>query len=107
MVKKEIVKVLQRFVKGLKEENIRIDKIILYGSMTTGKAHKYSDIDIAVVSPDFGRDRFEEGVRLRHIASHIDLRIEPVPISLKAYKEDTWLPLIYEIRTKGRELEWN
>ena len=33
----------------------------------------------------------------------IDARIEQVPISLESYENDTWVPLIYEIRTKGLE----
>jgi len=42
---------------------------------------------------------------LFRIAGKIDPRLEPVPISLKAYENDTWVPLIYEIREKGIELK--
>ncbi|HEX9975403.1 MAG TPA: nucleotidyltransferase domain-containing protein, partial [bacterium] len=49
---------------ALEDRKIRIAKIILYGSQISGIAHKDSDIDIAVISPDFGKDRFEEGARL-------------------------------------------
>ena len=38
-------------------------------------------------------------------AWRVDPRIEPVPISSESYKNDTWLPLIYEIRQKGIELK--
>jgi len=58
-----------------------------------------------VVSRDFGKDRTEEGMLLFRIAGEIDVRLEPVPISLDSYKNDTWVPLIYEIRTKGIELK--
>lgn len=105
MVEAEIIENIRQFAKLLRKRKIRISKIILYGSRVTGKAHKYSDIDIAIVSPDFGKDRFAEGVKLWSIARKIDPRIEPVPISLSSYEEDTWLPLIYEIRTKGIEVE--
>jgi len=104
MAKKEIIEILRKFQKVLEEKGIHVEKIILYGSRVTGKFHKDSDIDIAVVSPDFGKDRFEEGVRLFEIACKIDPRIEPVPISIKSYEKDTWIPLIYEIREKGLEL---
>ena len=57
------------------------------------------------MSPDFGSDRFEEGARLFQIAYKIDPRIEPVPISLKSFQFDTWIPLIYAIRTQGIEIE--
>jgi predicted nucleotidyltransferase len=68
MVEREIVGILRRFQKTLKAEGIQIDKIILYGSYASGKFHKDSDIDVAIVSPDFGVDRFEEGVKLFRIA---------------------------------------
>ena len=105
MVEKEIVKKIEEFVKALKRDNINVAKVILYGSRASGKAHEYSDIDVAIVSPDFGKDRFEEGVRLFKIACEIDSLIEPIPISLESYEKDTWVPLIYEIRVNGIELE--
>ena len=105
MVDKEITKKLREFHKALRKRGIRVTKIILYGSCSTGKYHKDSDIDVAVVSPDFGKDRFEEGVKLFEIAYKIDPRIEPFPISVESYKKDTWVPLIYEIRKNGMEVK--
>jgi len=105
MVEKEVVEILMKFQKALEKKGIRVTKIVLYGSHATGKFHQDSDIDVAIVSPDFGKDRFEEGVKLLQIAYKIDPRIEPVSVSLKSYGEDTWLPLIYEIREKGIPLD--
>jgi predicted nucleotidyltransferase len=104
MVAREIIEILREFQRAVEEKGIRVAKIILYGSQVSGKFHPDSDIDVAVVSPDFGKDRFEEGVKLFQIACGIDPRIEPVPISLEAYDKDTWIPLIYEIKVKGVEL---
>ncbi|MFQ5456184.1 MAG: nucleotidyltransferase domain-containing protein [Nitrospirota bacterium] len=61
MVKREIAEKIKKFVKELKKENIDVAKVILYGSMVSDYVHEYSDIDIAIVSPDFGKDRYEEG----------------------------------------------
>lgn len=105
MVEKEIIKTVERFVRKVRKCNIRIERVILYGSMVSGKAHKDSDIDVAIVSPDFGKNRYREGVKLFTIAQEVDPRIEPVPLSVHAYENDTWLPLIYEIRTKGIDLK--
>lgn len=105
MVEREIIEKLTAFYKALEETSIRVTKIVLYGSRAIGKFHKDSDIDVAIVSPDFGRDRFEEGVRLFQVAYKIDPRIEPVPVSLESYEKDTWVPLIYEIKEKGVEVE--
>jgi predicted nucleotidyltransferase len=105
MVNREIAGKLKELHQALKKRGIRVTKIILYGSRASGRYHKDSDIDIAVVSPDFGKDRFEEGVMLFQIACKIDPRFEPVPLSVKSYKKDTWIPLIYEIRKNGKEIK--
>lgn len=104
MVKKTIIKKVREFELALIRNGIRVKKIILYGSQATGKYHKDSDIDVAVVSVDFGKNRTEEGLSLFKIAGEIDTRIEPVPISWESYKKDNWIPLIYEIKSKGIEV---
>ncbi|MDP2807948.1 MAG: nucleotidyltransferase domain-containing protein [bacterium] len=105
MLKSEILRTLKRYSKALKAEGIPVLKMVLYGSQANGHSNKDSDIDVAVISQEFGKDRFEEGVRLFKLAYKIDPRIEPVPLSVRAYKNDTWVPLIYEIRTKGIEVK--
>lgn len=102
MVKTEIEQAVLKLVKALTAKGIRIDKIILYGSQVPGRNTRTdSDIDLAVISPDFGKDRFEEGKTLLQIAWRIDPRLEPIPISSESYENNTWVPLIYEIRQKG------
>jgi len=105
MDKRQVVKIINKFVRELKRHDIAVDHIILYGSYARGRVRPDSDIDVAVVSRDFGKDTVEEGMRLFRIAGKIDTRLEPVPITLKAYENDTWVPLIYEIRAKGVNLK--
>lgn len=105
MDRRQAIKIIRRFVKELKHRDISVDRIVLYGSYVRGQARPDSDIDIAVVSKNFGKDRVEEGMLLFRIAGKIDSRLEPVPISLKAYENNTWVPLIYEIREKGKEVK--
>ncbi len=47
-VKKSIVRTIQYL-----QKQISITEVILFGSYASGTPHKHSDIDIAVVSPDF------------------------------------------------------
>ncbi len=105
MVEREIIDKIKIFVKEVRRNNINVKKVILYGSRVSGKTREYSDIDVAIISPDFGKDSYKEGARLFEIASIIDPRIEPVAISLKSYENDTWIPLIYEIRENGIQLK--
>lgn len=48
--KSEIINKLKEF----KKQN-KIDKMYLFGSMATGRTHKYSDVDLLVVSKHFRR----------------------------------------------------
>lgn len=105
MVQQQIRKKVNIFVKEVKKAGIKVSKVILFGSSVSGRAHEFSDIDVAIISPGFGKDRYREGARLFEIACRIDPLIEPVPISSEAYENDTWLPLIYEIRKNGIELK--
>jgi predicted nucleotidyltransferase len=105
MDKSKAIKIIRQFVKTLKQEGIVVDHVILYGSYAKGNVRPDSDIDVAVVSKHFGRDRVEKGMNLFRIAGKIDPRIEPIPISSESYEKDTWIPLIYEIKQKGIEVE--
>ena len=104
MVKPEIKRLIEKFIFLLSQKGIRVEKVILYGSFVSGNIHEGSDIDLAVVSPDFGKDRYEERKLLFQMAWRIDPRIEPVPISSQSYENDTWLPLIHAVREKGIEI---
>jgi predicted nucleotidyltransferase len=105
MVDPEIRNIISRFVNVLTARGIHVEKAVLYGSYASGNIHAGSDLDLAIVSPDFGKDRFEEGKMLFQIAWRVDPRIEPVPISSESYEKDTWIPLIYEIRQRGVEFQ--
>lgn len=86
----------------LKKEKIRPDLIILFGSQAAGTFRDDSDIDLAVISRDFGNDRFEEGSKLNYLASLIDHRIEAVPVGLDEYLDKNSIsPILHEITTKG------
>lgn len=94
------------FCKIMLEDGIDFDRIILYGSYAGDKWREDSDIDVAVVSKSFGKDRVNEGMQLFRLAGAVDPRLEPIPISLDSYEHDTWIPLIYEIKLNGVEISF-
>lgn len=51
-VKNSVKKTLLKTIKYLQKQ-ITVTEVILFGSYAYGTPHKYSDIDIAVISPDF------------------------------------------------------
>jgi predicted nucleotidyltransferase len=105
MVDPKVRDIILRFIEALNKKGIHVERALLFGSCASGNARAGSDLDVAIVSPDFGKDRFEEGKMLFQVAWRIDPRIEPIPISSKSFENDTWVPLIYEIRQKGIEVE--
>jgi len=54
--KDKIINDIKLFVSKLDEQGIKIKKAYLFGSYANGKANRYSDIDIAVVSEQLKGD---------------------------------------------------
>lgn len=94
---------VRKFYDLLRRKKIPIEKMILFGSQVKGKAKPWSDIDICVVSEDFGKDSFSETVMLKQIASDIEPLIEPHPYHPKDLL-DRWDPLAREITKYGKTL---
>ena len=53
-------------------------EVVLFGSQATGKSHKDSDIDIAVVFDLLDDTRLEKAFQLYKLRRNIDTRIEPI-----------------------------
>lgn len=94
-----IIEKVQLFLRKLRQTGISVSKAYIFGSYVTGRADEWSDIDIAVFSPQIGDDRFEERVRLTELAITIDDRLEPLPFSLDKFGDDD--PFIHMIVTEG------
>jgi len=105
MVEKKIKRIIRKFVDILVKKGIRIEQVILYGSYASGNINPYSDIDIAVMSPDFGNDKFEESKLLLQTAWRVDPRLQPVPISSESFAKDSWIPLFHQIKQYGIEIK--
>ena len=89
---------LQTFITALKNSGISIESAYLFGSYATNHAGKWSDIDVAIVSPDFSADR----IRLMKLSTEVDTRIEPVPFHSRDFIDAD--PLVGEIKKHGISL---
>jgi predicted nucleotidyltransferase len=87
------------FLAKLRNAGISISKAYIFGSYVTGKTDEWSDIDIAIVSPQIGNDRFEERVKLTEMAISIDERLEPLPFNQDSFCDDD--PFVKKIITEG------
>ncbi len=90
---------VRQFISDLSMVGIQVSQAYLFGSLITGLADKWSDIDIAVISPQISDDRFEERVRLMQIAVTIDDRIEPLPFNPQNFVQED--PIVREILKYG------
>ena len=80
MVKTEgdLQKIIRRFKEAL-SGTIRVHSMILFGSYRNGTAKKYSDIDIAVVSPDFSKTNPIKNLQfLFKVAKKVNIDLEPI-----------------------------
>ncbi|MGB2782689.1 MAG: nucleotidyltransferase domain-containing protein [Atribacterota bacterium] len=75
-----IINKIKKYIKAL-EKNITINKVILYGSWANGKPDEFSDIDLAIFSPDFGKHKLKELQFLSKLSWEIDESIEAIPYS--------------------------
>ncbi len=93
-------KIVKKYAEKLKKENYSFSAIYLFGSHAKGKAHKWSDIDVAVVSDKLRRDRDKNENSLWHIRREVDSAIEPHGFTIKDF-EDINDPMVYEIKKTG------
>lgn len=86
MAQKQIIDKIKTYINILKKNNINVYKVFLFGSHVLGSANEFSDIDVAIISPDLGKDYFQEMKTLMKLARDIDLMIAPDPYSLQVYE---------------------
>jgi predicted nucleotidyltransferase len=96
-----IEEIIVDFVQEVRK-NFRIDAVYWFGSTSRGAGDQYSDIDIALVSPDFSGDRFDDVCRLIPIKIKFDSRIEVHPFRSDDFREGTMMSL--EIERTGKKI---
>ncbi len=93
-----LTKSIDRFLAAIRQHH-HITAAYLYGSQVKGTATDWSDIDLAIVSPDFSADLFQEQLNLLRLAAQIDDRIEPRPFRPDDFNISE--PLVSEIKQTG------
>jgi predicted nucleotidyltransferase len=74
----EIDELVGRFVAELRKR-IRVQRVILFGSYAGGSPRPWSDIDLAVVSPDFEGGTERDHLLLAEVARRVTPQIEALP----------------------------
>ncbi len=98
----ELVSRLDDFVSRLRSA-VRIEVVILYGSYAKGTAGEWSDIDVAVISPDFeARSTWDRQEMIARSTVGRAYRITPIGFSSSEYHNPGRHSFLREIIRTGR-----
>jgi len=97
-IKKEII----NYVRVLKQDKVPLKRVIVFGSFAKDAQHRWSDIDVCLVSPQF-QDKTDAFVYLMKKANKMKSRIEPHPFHPNDFVNED--PLVWEIKKNGIEIE--
>jgi uncharacterized protein len=71
-----VLRIIADYGKALEAEGVKPQKIILFGSYSTGTQHEGSDIDLVVISEDFASKDYWE--RINVLAAALVRVFEPI-----------------------------
>jgi predicted nucleotidyltransferase len=91
--------VIEKYLTALKEHNIPIRQVFLFGSYAKGNSNEWSDIDLALVSEIFEGVRIQDRKKIRPITLSISSEIEVLPYRPSDFTPDD--PFVKEILDTG------
>jgi len=108
MGKAKLKKLTKKLVKRLEDMDIAVNRIILFGSHAAGRAKRYSDIDIAVISSSFEKQGLlKRQERLGEALYALGEPIEPLGYTPREYKDAGPASFLSEIISKGKTIYKN
>jgi len=84
-----------------------LDEVILYGSYAKGTADEFSDIDLAVISPDLNRKSIFGNVRtIKNKIALYEPYLQLTAFPSKSFYEETFIDpdFVQEIKRTGRRV---
>lgn len=101
--KRKIDKIINKLVNNLEASGIKVYRLILYGSFAYGKPKPYSDIDVAVISPNFkGKGILKRQELLGEAIFSLGEPIEALGYTPQECKNPHPLSFISEILSTGK-----
>ena len=101
---KKTDKAINKYITLIKDNYTDVSKAILFGSFAKNSERKHSDIDVALVFKNLDDEKkFDLQVQLMILASKVDTRIEPHPVSESDFNSNN--PFVIEIKKTGTEIK--
>ncbi|MBW2661457.1 MAG: nucleotidyltransferase domain-containing protein [Deltaproteobacteria bacterium] len=91
---------MKKYATKLKAKRYPFSAVYLFGSYTKGKANRWSDIDVAIISDKLKKNWNKNEDILWKYTIGIDSRIEPIGFTVKDFQDDS-NPIVYEIKRTG------
>ena len=101
--------VIRDFVQALREQGLRVDKVILFGSRARGAQTPDSDIDLLVISPDFAAMPFMKraqvlGTAIAKVRRPVDpLACTPEEVQVERLSKASFL---YDVLVRQETIEY-
>ena len=105
MADESVVTTVRNYLHTVQEAGLPVRFGVVFGSQATGKADRWSDIDLLVVSPRFDAPytRQEVGLLWR-LAARTDSRIEPIPCGERQWHDDDSSAIVEIARREGERI---
>ncbi|MCF8054941.1 MAG: nucleotidyltransferase domain-containing protein [Deltaproteobacteria bacterium] len=102
MAKESIIVSVRNYLKELSRIGVPVKQAILFGSYAKETNHKWSDIDLIVISDKYDKECTREDIKLLwRTAARTDNRIEPIPVGSNRWKTDDESTIIEIARREG------
>ena len=98
-IPEKILNDINMYINLIEQNNIHIQKVVLYGSYAKGTYNELSDIDLAIVSEDFEGIRILDKDKIRKFNIQINSDISPMTYRPEDFNEDN--PFVLEILKYG------
>lgn len=102
MDKINAIKLSVKYLKRVRDNNIKVSEAWLFGSYATGKQDENSDIDLAIILDDGEIKNFDTEVRLMVIRDGEETIIEPHAFTKDEFDVD--FPIVSQIVNKGERI---
>lgn len=95
---------IRQYVATLKADQLPIQRVLLYGSYAKGRQHKWSDIDVCIISPKFKDSLHAMQYLWSKRNFNPNATIEPVGFNPKDFRDENETSLTREIKQHAVEM---
>ena len=102
MAEESVIMAVRKYLSELLRAGIPVRFGIIFGSQARKDTHKWSDVDLLVISPLYDESYSREDINLLwRTAARTDSRIEPIPVGLNRWETDDGSTIIEIARREG------